>query len=106
MGILSTDWNVIKDDFINKEVSETKSFMFTVPTKYVQPLIGIISKSSSSDFIELGKGYSTNLAAQIKDDNKNVYTLTIDDSYITTRNDDGKNVSVNDNFYLIVKCLN
>jgi len=33
----------------------------------------------------------------------NFYTLTIDDSYITTTSDDGKNISVNDKCYLIVK---
>lgn len=31
------------------------------------------------------------------------YTLKIDDSYITAKNDDGKVVTVNDNIYLIVK---
>ena len=33
----------------------------------------------------------------------NFYTLSVDDSYITTKNDDGEVVAVNDSFYLIVK---
>jgi len=33
----------------------------------------------------------------------NFYTMTIDDSYITTKNDEGKVISVNNNFFLIVK---
>ena len=33
----------------------------------------------------------------------NGYKLTIDDSYITTKNDNGKNIVVNDEVYLIVK---
>jgi len=33
----------------------------------------------------------------------NFYTLKVEDSYITTKSDSGKNIAINDNFYLIVK---
>lgn len=61
-------------------------------------LVSSITIFNSIDFASL-KRYEEKEIIKLD----NFYTLKVEDSYVTTKNDDGKVVAVNDSFFLIVK---
>lgn len=75
---------------------ENKAFILIILA--IVLFIGSIFIISNIDFATLKK-YDENEIIKLD----NFYTLKVEESYMTTKSDSGKNIAINDNFYLIVK---